>query len=316
MTGYILRRLLLAIPILLLISIVTYVIIDLMPGDSIDMLVDPTGSAESIERRREALGLNDPLYLRYFQWLKEVLQGNFGYSAVNNWPVAQQVAERIGPTVTLMGSALVVSLALAFPIGVISAVKSNSRLDNILTILTFSGISLPTFFVGLAGIYIFAVKLHLVPTSMMQTPGMESSLWDRLHHLILPVMVLAIHQVALYMRLIRSSVLEVMRKDFVRTARAKGLGEQAVVLRHAVRNSLLPVVSVLGVQLPALFSGAVVTEQIFAWPGIGRLLVSSVYGRDYPVLMAIIMVTAVLVVLSNLLTDIVYALVDPRIRYD
>jgi peptide/nickel transport system permease protein len=316
MTGYILRRLVLAIPILLLISIVTYVIIDLMPGDSIDMLVDPTGSAESIERRREALGLNDPLYLRYFHWLKEVLQGNLGYSAVNNWPVAQQVTERIGPTVTLMGSALVVSLALAFPIGIISAVKSNSRLDNILTILTFSGISLPTFFVGLAGIYIFAVKLHLVPTSMMQTPGIESSLWDRLHHLILPVMVLAIHQVALYMRLIRSSVLEVMRKDFVRTARAKGLREQAVVLRHAVRNSLLPVVSVLGVQLPALFSGAVVTEQIFAWPGIGRLLVSSVYGRDYPVLMAIIMVTAILVVLSNLLTDIVYALVDPRIRYD
>jgi peptide/nickel transport system permease protein len=316
MTGYIIRRLLLAIPILLLISIVTYVIIDLMPGDSIDMLVDPSGSAESIERRREALGLNDPLYLRYFHWLKEVLQGNLGYSAVNNWPVANQVLERIGPTVTLMGSALVVSLLLAFPIGIISAVKSNSRLDNILTILTFSGISLPTFFVGLAGIYIFAVKLKLVPTSMMQTPGMESSLVDRLHHLILPVMVLAIHQVALYMRLIRSSVLEVMRKDFVRTARAKGLRERAVVLRHAVRNSLLPVVSVLGVQLPALFSGAVVTEQIFAWPGIGRLLVSSVYGRDYPVLMAIIMVTAVLVVLSNLLTDVVYALVDPRIRYD
>jgi peptide/nickel transport system permease protein len=316
MTGYIIRRLLLAIPILLLISLVTYVIIDLMPGDSIDMLVDPSGSAESIERRREALGLNDPLYLRYFHWLKEVLQGNLGYSAVNNWPVANQVLERIGPTVTLMGSALIVSLLLAFPIGIISAVRSNSRLDNVLTILTFSGISLPTFFVGLAGIYIFAVKLKLVPTSMMQTPGMESSLTDRLHHLILPVMVLAIHQVALYMRLIRSSVLEVMRKDFVRTARAKGLREQVVVLRHAVRNSLLPVVSVLGVQLPALFSGAVVTEQIFAWPGIGRLLVSSVYGRDYPVLMAIIMVTAVLVVLSNLLTDIVYALVDPRIRYD
>lgn len=316
MTKYIVRRLLLAIPILILISMVTYVLIDLMPGDSVDMLVDPSGSAESIERRREALGFNDPIYTRYIHWIGEVARGNLGYSTLNNWPVAQQVGERIIPTVLLMGSALVVSLLLAFPIGVISAMKSHSRLDNILSILTFSGISLPTFFVGLAGIYLFSVKLGVVPTSMMQTPGEPFSLWDRIHHLILPVSVLAIHQVALYMRLIRSSVLDVLNKDFIRTARAKGLAERWVILRHALRNSLLPVVSVLGVQLPALFSGAVVTEQIFAWPGIGRLLVGSVYGRDYPVLMAIIMATAVLVVLSNLLTDIIYAFVDPRIKYD
>ncbi|MCA9832421.1 MAG: ABC transporter permease [Thermomicrobiales bacterium] len=315
MARYILRRLLIAIPTLLVISMVTFVLIDLMPGDAVDMMVDPSGSAQSIERRREAMGLNDPIYVRYFYWLSEVVKGNLGYSAVNNWPVADQVLERVVPTLTLMGTALLVSLALAFPIGVVSAVKSNSRLDNVLTVLTFSGISLPTFFVGLAGIYIFAVQLKWVPTSMMQTPGGDGSFLDRLHHLVLPVAVLAIHQVALYMRLIRSSVIESMRKDYVRTARAKGLNEQAVVLRHAVRNSLLPVVSVLGVQLPALFSGAVVTEQIFAWPGIGRLLVNSVYGRDYPVLMAIIMVTAVLVVLSNLLTDILYAAVDPRIHY-
>lgn len=315
MARYVLRRLLIAIPTLLVISMITYLVVDLMPGDSIDMMVDPSGSAESIERRREAMGLNDPIHLRYFHWITEVLQGNLGYSAVNNWPVADQVMERVVPTVMLMGSALVVSLLIAFPVGIISAIRSNSRLDSILTILTFSGISLPTFFVGLAGIYIFAVQLKLVPTSMMQTPGGDGSFRDRLHHLILPVSVLAIHQVALYMRLIRSSVIESMRKDFVRTARAKGLRERSVILRHAVRNSLLPVVSVLGVQLPALFSGAVVTEQIFAWPGIGRLLVNSVYGRDYPVLMAIIMVTAILVVLSNLLTDILYAVVDPRIKY-
>lgn len=315
MARYIVRRLLIAIPTLLLISMITYLVIDLMPGDSVDMMVDPSGSAESIERRREAMGLNDPLHVRYFHWITEVLQGNLGYSAVNNWPVADQIMQRIVPTVTLMGTALLVSLAMAFPIGVISAIRSNSKLDNFLTVLTFSGISLPTFFVGLAGIYIFAVKLKLLPTSMMQTPGVEGSIVDRLHHLILPVTVLAIHQVALYMRLIRSSVIETMRRDYVRTARAKGLNENAVVIRHAVRNSLLPVVSVLGVQLPALFSGAVVTEQIFAWPGIGRLLVNSVYGRDYPVLMAVIMITAILVVLSNLLTDVLYAVVDPRIRY-
>lgn len=315
MARYVLRRLLIAVPTLLVISMVTYIVIDLMPGDAMDMMVDPSGSADSIERRREALGLNDPIYVRYVHWLQETAKGNLGYSAVNNWPVADQLTERIGPTLTLMGTALFVSLLLAFPIGIISALKSNSRLDNILTILTFSGISLPTFFVGLAAIYIFAVKLKIVPTSMMQTPGGDGGISDRLHHLILPVMVLAIHQVALYMRLIRSSVIETMRKDFIRTARSRGLSETAVVIRHGVRNSLMPVVSVLGVQLPALFSGAVVTEQIFAWPGIGRLLVNSVYGRDYPVLMAIIMITAVLVVLCNLLTDIAYAIVDPRIRY-
>ena len=316
MTTYIIRRLLLAIPILILISMVTYVLIDLMPGDSVDMLVDPTGSAESIERRRESLGLNDPIHVRYVHWISEVVQGNLGYSTLNNWPVAQQVGERILPTMLLMGSALVISLLIAFPIGIISAVKSNSRLDNVLSILTFSGVSLPTFFVGLAGIYLFAVKLNLVPTSMMQTPGAAFSIGDRIHHLILPVSVLAVHQVALYMRLVRSSVLDVLNKDYIRTARAKGIAENWVILRHALRNSLMPVVSVLGVQLPSLFSGAVVTEQIFAWPGVGRLLVGSVYGRDYPVLMAIIMATAVLVVLSNLLTDIVYAFVDPRIKYD
>ncbi|HWV25428.1 MAG TPA: ABC transporter permease [Thermomicrobiales bacterium] len=316
MTKYIIRRLLLAIPILIVISMITYVLIDLMPGDSVDMLVDPSGSAESIERRREALGLNDPIHIRYAHWLTELLQGNLGYSTVNSWPVAQEIGKRILPTALLMGSAMVVSLLLAFPVGIISAVKSNSRLDKVLTVLTFSGISLPTFFVGLAGIYIFAVKLGVVPTSMSKTPGADFSLQDRLHHLILPVSVLAIHQVALYMRLIRSSVLETMNRDFVRTARAKGLKENRVVVGHVLRNSLLPVISVLGVQIPALFSGAVVTEQIFAWPGIGRLLVSSVYGRDYPVLMAIIMITALLVVISNLLTDVVYAFVDPRIRYD
>jgi peptide/nickel transport system permease protein len=316
MTTYIIRRLLLAIPILILISMVTYVLIDLMPGDSVDMLVDPTGSAESIERRRESLGLNDPIHVRYVHWISEVARGNLGYSTLNNWPVAQQVGERIIPTMLLMGSALVISLLIAFPVGIISAVKSNSRLDNVLSILTFSGVSLPTFFVGLAGIYLFAVKLNLVPTSMMQTPGADFSIWDRIHHLILPVSVLAVHQVALYMRLVRSSVLDVLNKDYIRTARAKGVAETWIILRHALRNSLMPVVSVLGVQLPSLFSGAVVTEQIFAWPGVGRLLVGSVYGRDYPVLMAIIMATAVLVVLSNLLTDIVYAFVDPRIQYD
>lgn len=316
MAKYIARRLLFAIPILVLISAVTYVLIDLMPGDPVSMLVDPTGSAEVAQKRREALGLDRPIHVRYVLWLGEVLRGNLGYSTVHNWPVAELVGERIIPTVTLMGSALVLSLVIAVPVGVISALKSNSRLDYVLTLLTFTGISSPTFFVGLAAIYLVSVKLDLLPTSMMQTPGADFSISDRIQHLILPVAVLAVHQVALYMRLIRSSVLEVLGKDYVRTARGKGLAESRLLIQHVLRNSLLPVVSVLGVQLPHLFSGAVVTEQIFAWPGIGRLMVNSVYSRDYPVLMAIIMITALLVVLSNLVTDLVYAWLDPRIRYE
>ncbi len=316
MSKYIIRRLLFAIPILVLISIISYVLIDAMPGDSTSMLVDPTGTAESIQKRREALGLNDPIYVRYYHWLQETLRGNLGYSTVNNWPVTDRIGERIGPTLLLMGTSLLLSVLIAVPLGVYTAVKSNSSLDYFLTTLAFLGVSLPTFFVGLAAIYIFAVKLRVVPTGMMQTPGEAFSLWDRAHHLILPVAVLAIHQVALYMRFVRSSLLAELKQDYVRTARGKGLGERTTILRHALRNGLLPLITLLGVQIPHLFSGAVVTEQIFVWPGIGRLIVESVYARDYPVLMAIIMITAVLVLIGNLLTDIAYAWADPRIRYD
>lgn len=315
MATYLIRRLLFAIPVLFLISIISYVLIDAMPGDPVSMMIDPTDGLQAQEIRREALGLNQPIHIRYVKWLGEVLRGNLGYSLVNSWPVAQRIGERIIPTVTLMGLALIISLLMAIPIGIITAIKKNTFIDYIMTFFAFVGVSTPTFFVGLGAIFLIAVKLDLLPTSMMQTPGGEFSIWDRVQHLILPVSVLAFHQVAVYTRHIRSSVLEELGKDYVRTARGKGLKERLVILRHVMRNGLTPVISLLGVQIPHLFSGAVITEQIFVWPGIGRLTVESVSLRDYPVLMAIIMITALLVLVSNLLADVAYAVVDPRIRY-
>lgn len=316
MGKYIIRRMLLAVPILVVVSIISFALIDAMPGDSLSMLVDPTSTAESLEVRREQMGLNDPFYMRYTTWLREVVRGNWGYSTANNWPVLDRIGERIIPTLLLMGTAMLVSLIIAIPIGVITAVRANSTLDYTLTTLAFIGISLPTFFVGLAAIFVVSVKLQWLPTGMMQTPGAPFSISDRIQHLILPVTVLAIHQVALYMRFVRSSLLDVLKQDYVRTARGKGLAERQTILGHALRNGLLPLITLLGVQIPNLFGGAVVTEQIFIWPGIGRLMVESVYARDYPVLMAIIMITAILVLIGNLLTDIAYAWADPRIRYE
>lgn len=316
MIKYSIRRLLFAIPVLILISMISFILINAMPGDPLNMMIDPTSSAEGLEIRREALGLNQPIYIRYIKWVGEVLKGNLGYSMSNSRPVADIVGERILPTVSLMGISLLVSLAMAVPLGILTALKNNTFIDYLLSFITFLGISTPTFFVGLGAIYIISVRMDLLPTAMMQTPGVGFSVIDRIQHLILPVSVLAAHTVAVYTRYIRSSMLEELRKDYVRTARSKGMKEKKVIMGHVLRNSFIPVISLLGLEIPRLFAGAVVTEQIFVWPGIGRLIVESVGMRDYPILMAIIMITALLVLISNLITDIGYAIVDPRIAFD
>jgi peptide/nickel transport system permease protein len=315
MIQYIMRRIAISIPVLLAISMITFLIITAMPGDAVDMMIDPSTGGDARAARRAALGLDQPVPVRYARWLTEVMQGNLGYSMLNGRPVAERISERISPTLLLMGLALLLSLLFAIPIGVISAAKQYSAFDHLVTLFAFAGVSMPTFFLGLGAIYVISVRLDLLPTSMMQTPGLPYSFWDRVQHLILPTAVLGFNQVAVFTRYTRSSMLEVISQDYIRTARAKGLGEKAVLVRHALRNSLLPLVSLLGVQVPVLFGGAVITEQIFVWPGIGRLTVEAVFQRDHPVLMGLIMMTAVLVVIGNLLADIVYCVVEPRIRY-
>jgi len=312
---YVLRRLAISVPVLLGITVISYLIITLAPGDAVDILVDPNMSAQDKALKREALGLNDPIPLRYARWLGELLQGNLGYSFYNRQPVAVRIGERIGPTLLLTGTAIVVAYLIAIPLGVISAVLRYSVLDYCLTALGFLGVSIPSFFFGLGLIFIFALKLNLLPTGGMGPIGRPANVLDLVQHLILPVTVLALVNIGSVMRYTRASMLDVISQDYVRTARAKGLGEGVVIYGHALRNALIPVVTLAGLSLPAVLGGAIITEQIFSWPGMGRLAIESITQRDYPTLMALNLLTAVLVLLGNLLADIAYAFIDPRIRY-
>lgn len=314
MFKYLVKRLLSVIPLILIISILAFALVHAMPGDPLDMMINPAITGAELELQREKLGLNGTLTDQYIAWLGQVFQGNLGYSISSGRQVTELLAERIPATLMLMGLSLLIGLAIAIPVGVYSARKPYSKLDYLFTGFTLCGISIPNFFLGLALIYIVSVKLNLLPTGMMTTPGQPFSVGDLLLHLILPCTMLGVQNSAQYTRYMRSNMMEVLRQDYVRTARAKGTREHAVVYRHALRNAIMPIITLLGMSLPQMFGGAVITEQIFSWPGIGRLMVQSVTGRDYPVLMALIMITAVLVVLGNLLSDLLYAVVDPRVK--
>ncbi|MCL6552619.1 MAG: ABC transporter permease [Firmicutes bacterium] len=316
MQRYLVRRALVTLPILLGITVLSYVIMSLTPGDPVTMLVNPSMSEADIEIKRRALGLDQPVYVRYVKWLGELLRGNLGYSFSSGAPVARRIGERLGPTLLLTGTALGLSYLIAVPTGVLVAVRRYTWIDYLATFLAFLGISLPTFFLGLAGIYVFALRLRWLPTGGTMTLGGDGGILDLLWHLVLPASVLAVAGAGALMRYVRSSMLDVLGQDYVRTARAKGLAEVLVLRRHALRNALIPVVTLAGLQLPALLAGAVITEQIFEWPGMGRLTIEAINQRDYPVLMGITLITALLVAAGNLLADLTYAWIDPRIHYD
>jgi peptide/nickel transport system permease protein len=252
--------------------------------------------------------------LQYVKWLGELSHGNLGYSFTNRRPVTERIGERLGPTLTLTLSALLLSYIIAIPIGVLSAVRQYSALDYGATIFSFLGISIPSFFFGLVMIYFFALKLGLFPTGGTHTIGAPPSLIDSLEHLILPMIVLSLQNTGVVMRYTRSGMLEVIHQDYVRTARSKGLGERLVIYRHALRNALIPVITLAGVQFPFLLGGAIITEQIFNWPGMGRLAVEAINQRDYPTIMGINLLAAVMVIIGNLFADVMYGVVDPRIR--
>ena len=316
MQRYVLRRVLITFPILLGITVLCYLILSLTPGDAVTMLISPSLTAADIEIKRKALGLDDPVYVRYLKWLNELAHGNLGYSFSSGAPVTKRIGERILPTLTLTVTALVISYLFAIPIGMVAATRRYSWVDYVATFFAFVGISLPTFFLGLVGIYTFALRLRWLPVGGTMTLGGAGGLLDSLHHLILPAVVLAGAGGGVLVRHVRSSMLEVLGQDYVRTARAKGLAELIVLRRHALRNALIPVVTLAGLQIPALLAGAVITEQIFEWPGMGRLTIEAINQRDYPVLMGITLIAAVLVAAGNLLADLAYSVVDPRIRYE
>ncbi len=318
MARYIQRRIAIALPILLAITVLIFLLLQLTPGDPLDSYVPPDQPlpAEQREALRHQLGLDRPLAIRYLFWLRETFQGNLGYRAKTFEPVTQAIAHRIGPTLLLMGTAMVIGITAGVSLGVLAAVKQYSLLDTALTILAFLGVSLPVYLAGLIGLYLFSLRIGWFPSGGFQTPGEPFSLADRLHHLVLPASIIAINYVASTMRYTRSAMLEVLGQDYVRTARAKGLGERIVVGIHALRNALLPVVTIIGAYIPNLLGGAVFIESIFSWPGMGRLFLDGVESRDYPLIMGMTLILAVVILAANLLTDIAYAIVDPRIRYE
>jgi peptide/nickel transport system permease protein len=272
------------------------------------------GAEEYIAQRRAELGLDKPLPLQYVAWIGEVARGNLGYSFFDRRPVGDIIKERVLPTVELMGTALLLALLVGVPLGLLAAIKQYSVLDYTTAVISLATISTPSFFLGLAAIYIFSLKLNLLPTSGMFTAGAPRTLGDDLHHLILPAVILGLNLAGPFVRYARSSLLEVIRQDYLTTARAKGLQGRMVIVRHALPNALIPLITVVAIQVPALFAGAVVVEQIFSWPGMGQMALASITQRDYPVLTGFILIIAVLVLTCNLLADLAYAVVDPRIR--
>lgn len=322
MTIYILRRLVILVPILFFMSLVTFFLWNLAPGDPIDALIEPermqelAQHPEMLDELRRAYGLDKPIWQRYLIWLREALTGNFGYSFVRHLPVTQLLAERIGPTLRLTLAAMLISLVLGIPLGILSAVRQYSILDYTLTFFVFIWMSVPGFFLALSMVYIFAIKLRWFPATGMATIGASSSFWDQLHHLILPATALGLEGVASLMRYTRNSLLDVLRQDYVTTSRAKGLKESVVLWAHALRNALLPIVTLLGLRLPGLFGGALLIEVIFNWPGMGRLSIQAMYERDYNLILGSLIFFGSLTLLANLVTDIAYAYVDPRIRYE
>lgn len=324
MTTYALRRILQTVPILFIISILLFLMVRSAPGGPLTAARrNPNISKEQIEVIEEQLGLNDPLPVQYGRWLGAMLKGDMGDSIKFRRPVADMIGERIPNTLVLVGASFFVTLLLAIPIGILSARKPYSPFDYFMTTVTFIGQAIPVYWLGLGLIVVFYIALKnpftgdpLFPVGGMNSRGQEGNLLDTLWHLVLPVTALSLGWIAWYSRFLRSSMLDVLHEDYVRTARAKGLGERGVYFKHALRNAILPLVTLIALDLPSLFAGALFVETIFSWPGMGRLFWDAAKGRDYPVLLGVVMITAVLIIVCNILADLAYGWLNPQVKYD
>lgn len=316
MGHYIVRRIMIAIPVFFGITLLSFLIMNMAPGNPVDMLINPNIPKEMLELKKERLGLNDPLFVQYVKWLGGFLKGDLGYSFSSFAPVSQLIGERIGPTLLLASSSLLVGILIAVPVGVISAIHQNSKLDYIMTGLSFLGTSIPPFFLGLGLIYMMGIELKWLPTGGMKTLGGTGGISDIILHMILPVTVLGVTIAGKKVRYVRASMLDVLQQEYLRTARAKGLSEFIVTNKHALRNALIPIITVVGAEIPLLLGGSIIIEQVFQWPGIGQLTMEAILSRDYPTLMGLNLVAACIVLSTNLITDLLYAAVDPRISYN
>ncbi len=318
MGPYVLRRLLITLPSLLGISVVLFTVLALAPGDPFEELAtNPNVPAEVKQMLRQKFGLDDPVWQRYFRWISAMLQGDWGFSFISRVDVDQLILQRVPVTLAVIGASQVLALLVALPVGIYAAVRPYSVFDRIASTLAFIGFSLPTFFTGLLLILLFSITLDWLP--FVYRADIPGSGWDwwwaHIKQAIMPVTVLGLAQGASWMRYVRSAVLDVIRLDYVTTARSKGLAERAVIVHHVVRNALIPVVTLVALQMPAVFGGAIITEQIFRIPGIGSLLIDAIQRNDTPVVMAVTFVLSCLVILFNLIADLLYGWLDPRISY-
>ncbi|MEB2287372.1 MAG: ABC transporter permease [Anaerolineae bacterium] len=333
MTKYLARRLIESIPVIIGVSVLVFMLLHLIPGDPATTILGERATPENVEALRERLGLNKPLYEQYFIWAGNMLQGDLGYTVRGNIPVANEISSRFPATIELALAALIVAVIVGVPIGILSAIKRNSILDTASMFGALFGVSIPIFVLGLLLIFLIGVELKWLPfvgrldnsVRFERVTGLHlvdallagnlSGFKNALEHLILPAITLATIPLAIIARITRSAMLEVLNQDYIRTARAKGMRERNVVMQHAFRNAMLPVVTIIGLQLGRLLSGAVLTETIYSWPGVGKWLFDSIIARDYPIVQSMTLVIALIFIAVNLFVDLLYALIDPRIRY-
>ena len=315
MKANIFKRLIQLIPMLFVISIVSFMLMHMAPGDPSISYITQDMNVVEIEEVKERLGLNEPIYIQYLKWVKNIIKGDMGYSLINHTPVAKMIKERIPATLSLMGSSLLLSLLISVPLGLYIGKNKNRLLDNILSVISYTGISIPSFWFGIMLIYFFSFKLGWLPSVGMRSLEGENSILDIIKHGILPCTVLTFYNVSVYTRYIRSSTISELNENYVRTEEAYGFSSKKIMLKYVFKNVLIPIITILGMNLPSILTGAFVTETVFSWPGMGRLGIDSIFQYDYPVVMATTMITSIMLVLGNLLADILYSVVDPRIKY-
>lgn len=316
MTNYLLQRLFHGVTVLLGVSLLVFIAVELAPGDVVDAILPPESyaNAEAKEQMRERFGLNDPAPLRFAHWMGRTITGDLGYSLTSSQPVTEVIMKRLPSTLQLVGFAMILSIVIGVTSGIIAAVKQYSWIDYLMTFFSFLWLSIPAFFLGLLLIFIFAVKMHWFPAFGASSAAAESPIIDRLHHLILPGATLGLELAAALTRYTRASMLEVLHADYLRTARAKGVQERSVIISHALKNALIPVITVIAFRLPYLIGGAVIIETVFQWPGLGLLMLNAATQKDYPLVMGLALIVTLVVVVSSFLADVAYSLVDPRIR--
>jgi peptide/nickel transport system permease protein len=313
MVGYILQRILAAIPVMGFVALFVFLLLRLTPGDPAAILAGDTATPEQLERIRESLGLNEPLFTQFFSWIGQLLQGDFGTSILSGKPVIELIADRMEPTISLALTTIILSVIIAVPLGVIAAWKQGTLVDRFVMLISVLGFSVPVFVIGYLMISLFSMELNWFPVQGFKPIG--DGIGPFFHRIALPTFTLTLLYMALIARITRTSMLEILGDDYIRTARAKGLPESRVLMRHALRNCSVPIITVIGIGFALIISGVVVTESVFNLPGLGRLTVDAVLSRDYPVIQAVILLASLIYVVINLLIDIAYVLLDPRIRY-